>query len=88
MVRLRCGGDADRNARDNNIQNGERRLKANQKLTYAIMAVLSAHAGSAIAAEDAKNTGEIADVVVTAGVQALRPGQKVRLLELPAGAQK
>jgi len=66
VVRLRCGGDADRNARDNNIQNGERRLKANQKLTYAIMAVLSAHAGSAIAAEDAKNTGEIADVVVTA----------------------
>ena len=41
-------------------------MKANQKLTYAIMAVLSAHAGSAMAAEEAKNTGEIADVVVTA----------------------
>ena len=41
-------------------------MKANQKLTYAIMAVLSAHAGSALAAEEAKNSGEIADVVVTA----------------------
>jgi multidrug efflux pump subunit AcrA (membrane-fusion protein) len=28
------------------------------------------------------------DLVVTAGVQALRPGQKVRLLEASGGAQK
>jgi RND family efflux transporter MFP subunit len=28
------------------------------------------------------------DLVVTAGVQALRPGQEVRLLEVPAGVQK
>ncbi|MEI8297950.1 MAG: TonB-dependent receptor [Pseudomonadota bacterium] len=40
-------------------------MKANQKLSYAILAVLSAHAGITIA-DEAKSTGEIADVVVTA----------------------
>ena len=38
-------------------------MKTNQKLSYAIMAVLSAHAGAAAAAPP---EGEIADIVVTA----------------------
>jgi iron complex outermembrane recepter protein len=42
---------------------GESSLKTNQKLSYAIMAVLSAHAGAAVAAPA---EGEIADIVVTA----------------------
>ena len=44
-------------------------MKVNQKLTYAVMAVLSAHTAGAIAApaDEAKaNSMEIADIVVTA----------------------
>jgi hypothetical protein len=40
---------------------------------------------SSIIVADGLRTG---DLVVTAGVQALRPGQQVRLLETGAGAQK
>jgi len=41
-------------------------LNTNRKLSYAIMAVLSAQAGAAVAAETAATAGEIADIVVTA----------------------
>ena len=45
---------------------GDRRLKSNHKLTYAIMAVLSAQAGAAMAATPDTATDQIADIVVTA----------------------
>jgi outer membrane receptor protein involved in Fe transport len=52
------------------IHVGERSLKTNQKLSYAIMAVLSAHAASSYGAAPegatAAQSGEIADIVVTA----------------------
>src|SRR5437773_803419 len=40
---------------------------------------------SSVVVSDGLNDG---DIVVTAGVQALRPGQQVRLLEAGAGDQK
>ncbi len=45
---------------------GDSSLNTNRKLSYAIMAVLSAHAGAAAAAEATAASGEIADIVVTA----------------------
>jgi membrane fusion protein, multidrug efflux system len=57
-----------------------------EKKTVSLRPVIVDHYDtSSIAATDGLRDG---DIVVTAGVQALRPGQEVRLLETGAGVQK
>src|SRR5467141_174471 len=57
-----------------------------EKKTVSLVPVTVGHydTSSAVVAQGLKD----GDLVVTAGVQALRPGQEVRLLETGAGAQK
>jgi RND family efflux transporter MFP subunit len=57
-----------------------------EKKTVSLVPVTVGHydTSSAVVAQGLKD----GDLVVTAGVQALRPGQEVRLLETDAGAQK
>jgi multidrug efflux pump subunit AcrA (membrane-fusion protein) len=57
-----------------------------EKTTVSLVPVTVGHydTSSAVVSQGLKD----GDLVVTAGVQALRPGQEVRLLEAGAGAQK
>jgi multidrug efflux pump subunit AcrA (membrane-fusion protein) len=57
-----------------------------EKKTVSLVPVTVGHydTSSAVVSQGLKD----GDLVVTAGVQALRPGQEVRLLEAGAGAQK
>jgi multidrug efflux pump subunit AcrA (membrane-fusion protein) len=57
-----------------------------EKKTVSLVSVTVSHydTSSAVVSHGLKD----GDLVVTAGVQALRPGQEVRLLEAGAGVQK